>query len=99
METPLKLGQLKPLGEYIRQLVLRRDFVQTRVSVLDCLMGEVLADVDVLRTFASPIDMVRLLDACSIKGVFVLVHCGAIDLREAHVAQEIVEVDDLDGHL
>ncbi len=69
--------------------------MQTHVSVLDCLTGEVLADVDVLRPLASPDDMVRPLDARCV----VLVHHSVVDLREAHVAQEIAEVDDLDGNL
>jgi hypothetical protein len=58
-------------------------------------MGEVLADVDVLGTLASADHVVSPLDASSV----VLVHRGVGLLGEAHVGQQVVEVDDLKGHL
>ncbi len=58
-------------------------------------MGEVLADVDVLGTLASPDHVVSPLDARRV----VIVHRGVGLLGEAHVGQQVVEVYDLYGHL
>ncbi len=41
--------------------------------------------------------MVRPRDAHCVASV--LVHCDVVHLLDAHVAQEIAEIDDLDGHL
>ncbi len=51
------------LGEDVRQLLRRGDPDQTLMSILDGLVREVLADVDVLGTYPSPIDVVAPFNA------------------------------------
>ena len=55
------------------------------------LRREVLADANVLGTFATSNDIVSPLDACSV----VLVHRRKAFLRESHVAEQLTQVDDL----
>ena len=55
--------QLQRLREYIRKLELRCYLVQAHVAVLDRLMCEVLADINVLGTLTSPTHMICPLDA------------------------------------
>ena len=62
---------------------------------LNHLMGEMLADVDVLGTLTSADHVVSPFDARRV----VLVYLGIGLLGEAHVGQQVAEVYDLDRHL
>ncbi len=83
---------LQRLREYIRKLKLRRDLVQAHVAVLNCLMCEVLADINVLGTLTSLNHMLCPLDARRV----ILEHGSVVRLVRLHVGQEGTKVDYLD---
>jgi hypothetical protein len=87
--------QLQRLRDYIRKLELRCYLVHASVAVLDRLVCEVLADINVLGTLTSPNHMISPLDARRV----VLEHRSVVRLAKLHVGQEGAEVDDLDSHL
>ncbi len=87
--------QPQRLREYIHKLELRRYLVQAHVAVLNRLMCEVLADINVLGTLTSSNHMICPLDARRV----VLEHRSVVRLAKLHVGQEGTEVDDLDRHL
>jgi hypothetical protein len=86
------------LGEEVRQL-LGRVLDQTHLAVLDGLVREVLAGVDVLGALPSSDHVVFPVDADGV----VLIHQSVWVLGEAHALsialEEVAQVNHLDGHL
>ena len=83
---------MKSLREDVGELLQGIHSDQAEVTILDCLVGEVLADVNVLRSFPSSNAVVAPFDA---RVVFV-------DWRpflgcESHVLEEATEVDDFNS--
>ena len=62
------------------------------MPILNRLMSKMLADVDVLSTFASAVNVVSSFDACSV----VFIDWGIIVWFETHVVEQIAKVDNLD---
>ena len=80
---------MKPLGEDVCQLLRGVDSDQTEMTVLDRLVGEVLADVNVLRPLTAADDVVAPFDA----RVVVLVDRRPFLWCEPHILQEVSEVN------
>jgi hypothetical protein len=76
-----KLRQLQALGEDIGKLIGGVHPDETNVAILDHLLREVLPDVDVLCTLASPDDVVTPFDA----GIVVLMNRSPSFGVESHV--------------
>ena len=76
---------MQPLGEDVCQLLRGVDSDQTEMTVLDRLVGEVLADVNVLRTLAASDDVVAPFDA----RVVVFVDRRTFRWCKPHILQEV----------
>ena len=79
---------MKSLREDVCQLLRGVNSNQTKMTILDRLVGEVLADVNVLRTLAAADDVVAPFDA----RVVVFVDRRPFLRCEPHTAQEVSEV-------
>ena len=75
-------------------MVVGSNFDESHVSILNSLMSKMLADVDVLSTFASADNVVSPFNACCV----VFIDWGIIIWFETHVVEQIAKVDDLDRH-
>mmetsp|Transcript_41811 Transcript_41811/g.87394 ORF Transcript_41811/g.87394 Transcript_41811/m.87394 type:complete len:89 (+) Transcript_41811:129-395(+) len=84
---------MKSLGEDICELLRGVDSNQAQVSVLDCFMGEVLPDVDVLGTFSASDNVVAPLNT----SVVVLVDRCPGFWRKTHAPQEVSEINHLNS--
>ena len=82
---------MKPLGEDIGLLVLRRHLDEPHLAILDDLVGEVLPDVDVLGSLTAADDVVALFKTRRV----VLVDRDRFPLPESKSAQKVPEVQDL----
>ncbi len=88
---PLPLRQMESLGQDVRELARGRNPDQAHVSILDCFVGEVLADIDVLGKFATADDIVASFNA----GVVVLEHRCRLALTEAQAVKEVSDIHNL----
>jgi hypothetical protein len=84
---------MKSLRENVGELLRSVDSDQAEVTILDCLVGEVLADVNVLRSFPSSDNVVAPFDA----RVVVFVDWRPFLGCEPHVFEEATEVDDFNS--
>lgn len=84
---------MKSLRENVGELFRCIHSDQAEVTILDCLVGEVLADVNVLRSFPSSNDVVAPFDA----RVIVFVDWRPFLGCEPHVLEEATEVDDFNS--
>ena len=91
LDTHRPLGLRNSLGHAVCKLSSGCNLLQRHMSILDGLIREVLADVNVFGAFATSNDIVSPLNACSV----VLVHRCRAFLKESHVAEQLAEVDDL----
>jgi hypothetical protein len=84
---------MKSLRENVGELFRCIDSDQAEVTILDCLVGEVLADVNVLRSFPSSDNVVAPFDA----RVVVFVDWRPFLGCEPHVLEEATEVYDFNS--
>ncbi len=84
---------MKSLRENVGELLRCIDSDQAEVTILDCLVGEVLADVSVLRSFTPSDNVVAPFDA----RVVVFLDWRPFLGCEPHVLKEATEVDDFNS--
>ena len=84
---------MKSLGEDVCELLRSVDSNQAQVSVLDCFMGEVLPNVNVLGALSASDDVVTQLNA----SVIVLIDRGPRFWRKTHAPQEVSEINHLNS--
>ena len=91
--THFLLWQLDSLGHNIRELRSRCDLRKDHVSIPDGLMGEVLANVNVLGSLMAADDAVSPLNA----GRVVLIHSCRLQLSKSHATKKRTHVNDVLG--
>ena len=82
--------RLETLGEYVGELVSSVDTHKTKVTMLDCFVGEVLPDIDVLCALPSSDDIVAPLDTC----VIILIYWSPSRWCKTHVSEQLSKVYD-----
>ncbi len=84
---------MKSLRENVGELLRCIDSDQAEVTILDCLVGEVLADVNVLRSFPLSDNVVAPFDA----RIVVFIDWRPFLGCESHVIEEATDVDDFNS--
>ena len=90
----LPLWCVEAVGQDVLKLVCGRDTDYMHVAILDRLVREVLADVDVLGTFTTSDDVVAPFDAASTDQRVFVIHVGRSPLAEAYAVEQVPNVHD-----